>query len=56
VILFDILIGHNQHMWIMNVVWPITGLWAGPIALWAYFKFGTAIDSSSSARWQTPFL
>lgn len=40
VIVFDILIGHKQHMWIMNLVWPITALWAGPIALWAYFKFG----------------
>jgi len=40
VILFDIVIGHRQHMWIMNVVWPVTALWAGPIALWGYFKFG----------------
>jgi hypothetical protein len=39
-IIFDILIGHKQHMWIMNLVWPITAMWAGPIALWAYFKFG----------------
>ena len=39
-IVVDIMTGHRQHMWIMNVVWPITGLWAGPIALWAYFKFG----------------
>jgi hypothetical protein len=27
-------------MWIMNVVWPITGLWAGPLALWMYFSIG----------------
>ena len=27
-------------MWIMNVVWPITALWAGPVALWAYFRIG----------------
>ena len=36
----DILKGHRQHMWIMNVVWPITALYSGPIGLWAYFKVG----------------
>ncbi|MCE7027346.1 DUF4396 domain-containing protein [Jiella avicenniae] len=29
-----------QHMAIMNVVWPITGLYAGPLAVWAYRKWG----------------
>lgn len=32
--------GHPQHMWIMNVVWPITALYSGPIGLWAYFRWG----------------
>jgi hypothetical protein len=32
--------GHAQHMWIMSLVWPITALWAGPLALWAYFRWG----------------
>ena len=36
----DILRGHRQHMWIMNIVWPITALYSGPIGLWAYFKIG----------------
>jgi hypothetical protein len=40
VIILDIASGHRQHMWIMNLVWPITALWAGPVALWAYFKLG----------------
>ena len=31
---------HPQHMWIMNVVWPITGLYAVFIAVWAYFRYG----------------
>jgi hypothetical protein len=31
-----------QSMWIMNVVWPITGLWAGPIAVAAYWHWGRA--------------
>jgi len=29
-----------MHMWIMNIVWPITALWSGPAGLWAYFLFG----------------
>lgn len=39
-ILIDILAGRRQHMRVMNVVWPITGLYAGPLALWAYFTIG----------------
>ncbi len=40
IILFDILAGHKQHMMVMNFVWPITGLYAGPLALLAYFTIG----------------
>lgn len=40
VILVDILFGHKQHMWIMNVVWPLTALWSGPLGLYYYFKVG----------------
>lgn len=31
---------HPQHMWIMNVVWPITCLYSGPLGLWFYFTVG----------------
>jgi hypothetical protein len=34
------LFGHGQHMWIMNIVWPVTALYFGPVALWAYFHWG----------------
>lgn len=40
IILADIAGGHRQEMAVMNWVWPITGLWAGPIGLWAYYAFG----------------
>ena len=40
IILIDILTGHQQHMWIMNIVWTITALYSGPLGLWAYFKIG----------------
>jgi Domain of unknown function (DUF4396) len=29
-----------QMMRIMNLVWPITALYFGPVALWTYFSFG----------------
>jgi hypothetical protein len=40
IIAIDLLAGHPQHMWIMNLVWPITALYAGPLALWGYFTAG----------------
>jgi Domain of unknown function (DUF4396) len=40
-LLVDVL-RHPQHMWIMDMVWPLTGLFAGPLALWGYFRFGRA--------------
>jgi hypothetical protein len=29
-----------QHMWIMNVVWPVTALFGTLLWLWGYFRFG----------------
>lgn len=40
VMLVDEAIGNWQHMMIMNLVWPITALYAGPAALWGYFTAG----------------
>lgn len=40
IIAVDLVSGYKQHMWIMNVVWPITALYSGPLGLWAYFKLG----------------
>lgn len=40
VIAADIARGHRQHMAIMNLVWPLTALYSGPIALWAYWRVG----------------
>jgi len=31
---------HPQHMGIMNLVWPVVALFAGPIALWGFFLYG----------------
>jgi hypothetical protein len=40
IIVIDLLSGYKQHMWIMNVVWPITALYSGPLGLWAYYRMG----------------
>ena len=40
IILFDIIAGHAQKMWIMNIVWPVTALYGGHLALIAYYKIG----------------
>ncbi len=31
---------YPQKMAVMNWVWPITGLYFGPFALWSYYSFG----------------
>jgi hypothetical protein len=49
VIAVDILVGHRQKMWIMNVVWPLTALWSGPLGLYAYFKAGR-LSTQKQAR------
>lgn len=59
VILVDILVrGHKQAMWIMDVVWPVTALWSGPLGLVAYWRWGRASDRASTevarARGEAP--
>jgi len=40
VIVLDLLLGHRQNMWIMNIVWPVCALFGTVFVLWAYFKYG----------------
>jgi hypothetical protein len=48
----------RQHMWIMNVVWPLTALYAGPLGAWAYYRLGRLSAQSrveaAHARGRTP--
>jgi len=46
---------HPQKMWIMNVVWPVTALYFGPVAIWAYFSMGrkSAKDATDPQRMKT---
>lgn len=46
------LLKHPQKMWIMNVVWPITALYGGPLALAFYFKAGRLSSQHSVAAAQ----
>lgn len=66
VIIFDILAGYRQHMWIMNVVWPVAALYGTVIILWVYFKYGRLAthhkmqeakqrDEKPPSKKQTPF-
>ena len=32
--------GYRQRMWIMDVVWPLTALYSGPLGLLAYRRWG----------------
>jgi branched-subunit amino acid transport protein len=33
-------IRHPQHMWIMNLVWPVTALFGSAWIVWQYFSYG----------------
>ncbi|MDP9378201.1 MAG: DUF4396 domain-containing protein [Actinomycetota bacterium] len=49
-IAYDIVVrGHRQRNTAMNVVWPATGLYLGPLAVWAWMRYGRL----RSERWQT---
>lgn len=53
IVAWDLARGHRQHMWIMNVVWPVTMLWAGPLGLWPYYRYGRAGEESAHRRAET---
>lgn len=41
VILVDIYVrGHRQKMGVMEIVWPVTALYFGPLAVWMYARYG----------------
>jgi len=48
-IAYDILgRGHRQGVGAMNLVWPATALYFGPLAIWAYLNYGRP----RSKKWQ----
>ncbi|HET9146695.1 MAG TPA: DUF4396 domain-containing protein [Acetobacteraceae bacterium] len=48
---------HPQKMAVMNFVWPITALYFGPVALWAYRAMGRPGGGHNEKPfWQTTFV
>lgn len=41
-------IRHPQHMWIMNLVWPLVALFGTALTIWAYVRFGRSVKPGSS--------
>jgi hypothetical protein len=39
---------HPQHMWVMNLVWPITALFGTAWVLWQYFRYGRLATSEKA--------
>ena len=56
VVLGDILAGHRQKMGIMNLVWPLTTVWSGPLGLIAYYRIGRARSEQRDATAPKPEL
>ncbi|HKK13249.1 MAG TPA: DUF4396 domain-containing protein [Gammaproteobacteria bacterium] len=54
VIAGDIVRGRRQPMAIMNVVWPVTGLYGGLLGLWAYWRIGRRV-ADPEGRADRPF-
>lgn len=43
---------HPQHIWIMNVVWPVVALFGTILTIWAYFRYGrlTTMEAAMNAK------
>jgi hypothetical protein len=39
-----------QHMWIMNLVWPLVALFGSVVALWGYVRYGRLATRSAHAK------
>ncbi|MFA9459768.1 DUF4396 domain-containing protein [Thiohalorhabdus methylotrophus] len=50
IVAIDIIMGHRQKMWIMELVWPLTALYAGPLGLWSYFRKGRLTTKANVDR------
>lgn len=55
VILIDVfLLGYRQKMWIMNLVYPVTALYWGPVTVWFYFRHGRRTSKPVIEQHGTP--
>jgi len=44
---------HPQHMWIMNVVWPVVALFGTVLTIWAYFRYGRLVTMEAAMNAQS---
>jgi hypothetical protein len=51
----DVLL-HPQRMWIMNLVWPLTMLYLGPLGLWYYWRAGRKSGKQDRRAFWKPVL
>ncbi len=56
IIAIDLAGGKKQEVPVMNLVWPLTALYAGPLAVIAYFWFGSASRASRNMVRSRPSL
>lgn len=55
VVLAIALIRSPQHMWIMNLVWPLTALFGTVLVAWLYFRYGRLSSAEAvGARMRRP--
>ncbi|MCW8309476.1 DUF4396 domain-containing protein [Acidiphilium sp. PA] len=49
---------HRQKMGVMNAVWPVTALYFGPFAIWAYWTMGRQAGTNHKDKpfWMTTFV
>lgn len=43
-------VGHRPRMPVMGLVWPISGLYLGPVAVWGYWRYGRPASRRRAAH------
>jgi hypothetical protein len=46
--------GHRQSSPAMGVIWPLTAIYAGPLALWMYYRWGRQSTAQRQQKTQAP--
>jgi hypothetical protein len=53
-IIIGLLCARPQKMWIMNIVWPVTALYFGPVGVWGLWRMGAPPVSPTDRARQEP--
>ena len=52
-IIMMVVFRHPQHMWIMNVVWPVAALFGTVPTTWGYFRYGRLATEKAAKNART---